>query len=224
MNALFLLKKRRISPLLSRTQKENRMKLVIATKNKGKIWEIRDILSNCGDIEILSSGDLIDPPVVIEDGETFEDNARKKAIALSRHAKLPALADDSGLVVDALGGKPGVYSARYGGEGLGDAERNALLLKHMEKIPDGKRTARFVCVIALAMPGGDVHIAHGSVEGEISREPRGSGGFGYDPVFLIPELGKTMAELPMAEKNEISHRARALKEAKRILKDILNRA
>jgi len=217
MNALFLLKKRRISPLLSRTQKENRMKLVIATKNKGKIWEIRDI-------EILSSGDLIDPPVVIEDGETFEDNARKKAIALSRHAKLPALADDSGLVVDALGGKPGVYSARYGGEGLGDAERNALLLKHMEKIPDGKRTARFVCVIALAMPGGDVHIAHGSVEGEISREPRGSGGFGYDPVFLIPELGKTMAELPMAEKNEISHRARALKEAKRILKDILNRA
>lgn len=200
------------------------MRLVIATTNINKITEIRELLRDCGDIEILSSGDLIDPPDVIEDGETFEDNARKKAIALSRHAKLPALADDSGLVVDALGGEPGVYSARYGGEGLGDAERNALLLKHMEKIPDGERAARFVCVIALAMPGGAVHIAHGSVEGEISRKPRGSGGFGYDPVFLLPELGKTMAELPMAKKNEISHRARALKEAKRILKEILNRA
>lgn len=198
------------------------MRLVIATTNINKIAEIRDLLRDCGHIDILSSSELIDPPGVIEDGETFEDNARKKAIALSRHSGLAALADDSGLLVEALDGAPGVYSARYGGEGLSDADRNTLLLKRMENIPDPKRAARFVCVIALAMPEGAVYIAHGSVEGQILREPRGAGGFGYDPVFYIPEQGKTMAELPMAKKNEISHRARALKEAKRILKKIIS--
>ncbi|MSQ26600.1 MAG: XTP/dITP diphosphatase [Dehalococcoidia bacterium] len=183
-------------------------KLLIATGNPGKLREFTQLL---GDIpyRLVSLRDQGIDIEVEETGGTFEANARLKAEAYARVSGLLTLADDSGLAVDALGGAPGVLSARYGGPNLTDAERVVLLLRNLEGVLDAQRTARFVCVIALATPQATIHTLRGEVEGLITREPRGTNGFGYDPVFLAPSLGLTTAELPPEQKNALSHRGRA---------------
>jgi len=194
------------------------MKLLIATRNAGKITEIHNKLSGIRNLEILTPDDFNNLPDVAETGKTFIDNALLKARALADATGLATLADDSGLVVDALGGRPGIFSARYGGQGLSDMDRYRLLLKEMEGITD--RGARFVCAIAIVFPDGRSITAEGSCEGLITNSPSGTEGFGYDPVFFLPEMKKTMAELSVAEKNRISHRARALDEAARLLSSL----
>ncbi len=193
------------------------MKLVIATTNKNKLVEIRHKFSDIRGLDLVSLEDYKNPPAVIEDGATFHENAHKKASAIASFAGLAAMADDSGLEIDALGGRPGVYSARFGGEGASDLDRNRLILQEMEGIPEGSRGARFVCVIAIALPGGKSYFAVGRCEGVIAATMSGTHGFGYDPIFYLPEIGQTMAELPLEEKNKISHRARALDRAREIL-------
>jgi XTP/dITP diphosphohydrolase len=155
--------------------------------------------------------------VVTESGDTYEENARLKALAYAKLSGLTTLADDSGLEVDALDGAPGVRSARFAGQAAGDADRVGLLLTRLEGVPGERRTARFKCVIAIASPEGSVEICRGECEGIIALGPSGASGFGYDPVFFIPEAGKTMAELPMEAKNRISHRARASQQARDVL-------
>jgi len=183
------------------------LKVLAATTNKGKIQEISDILARAG-VSIVSLTELGLKLDVIEDGETFEANAIKKALAFREASGMHALADDSGLCVDALGGAPGVYSARYAGEQAHDQDNIALLLKRLSGIQD--RSARFVCVAALALKDGRVITARGEFPGVIIDTPRGTGGFGYDPIFLDPVTGKTFAELSRDEKNRMSHRHRAL--------------
>lgn len=180
--------------------------IVLATGNKGKIREFSGLLEGVFG-RIISLNDLESPPVVVEDGATFRENALKKARAIAAYSGKPALADDSGLAVDALGGRPGVYSARYAGEGATDRDNVTKLLTELGS--NENRNARFVCVLALVTPDGSEITAEGACEGVILTEPRGEGGFGYDPVFFLPELGKTMAELPPELKNRLSHRARA---------------
>ncbi len=184
------------------------MKIALATKNPGKIREIRSILEGLS-IELAGLDELSIKELPPEDGRTFKENALKKARFVSQKAGLPAIADDSGLEVDALGGRPGVYSARYGGRT--DRDRYMKLLEELKDIPDKERTARFRCVIALVTPDGEERTFEGVLEGRISTEPRGRYGFGYDPVFYIPHRGKTLAEIQPEEKNLISHRAMALK-------------
>jgi XTP/dITP diphosphohydrolase len=181
------------------------MKLLVATRNTGKLREVR---ARVGGLEVLSLDDVSPMPEVDETEDTLEGNARLKAIAAARASGLWSVADDSGLFVDALGGAPGVRSARYA-PGT-DADRIRKLLREMDQVPDGRRGAAFRCALALASPSGEVREAQGECRGEILRAPRGSGGFGYDPVFLVPDLGRTMAELTLEEKGRISHRARAL--------------
>lgn len=187
------------------------MKVVIASNNANKLREMKAILSPLG-WEILSqkeAGVHVEPE---ENGTTFEENSLIKARAVMEETGLPAIADDSGVAVDALGGEPGVYSARYGGDACGDDKaRNRLLIKNMDAVPEGKRTGRFVSVITMASPDGSVVSARGELPGEILREEQGNGGFGYDPLFYIPGEGCTMAELTAERKNEISHRAVALR-------------
>jgi XTP/dITP diphosphohydrolase len=190
--------------------------IVLATSNKGKIREFAGLLEGVFG-SIISLNDLESPPDVVEDGMTFRENAIKKACAIAAYSGLPAFADDSGLEVDALGGRPGVYSARYAGDGATDRDNIAKLLSELEGIED--RNARFVCVLALVMPDGKETVAEGSCEGIIIDEPRGEGGFGYDPVFFLPEYGKTMAEIPPDLKNKISHRARACESLIELLKE-----
>ncbi len=197
------------------------MKLVIATKNINKIKEIKDKFSGFADLEIGSLLDFLDIPEVIEDGFTFEENALKKAREYSAFTGMAVLSDDSGLEIDALSGEPGVRSARYAGENAGDDRNNDLVLQRMEKVPEGRRNARFVCVIAIKLPDNNEYITRGTCEGRIIKSKIGGNGFGYDPIFYIPDLEKTMAELSIAEKNRISHRALALDRAKEILKKIL---
>ncbi|MBN2078773.1 MAG: XTP/dITP diphosphatase [Spirochaetes bacterium] len=196
------------------------MKLVIATNNQNKIREIRDKFATLPEIEILTPADFPDPPGVVEDGSTFRENALKKARALAEYAGMASLADDSGLAVDALDGRPGVFSARYGGDTADDAARNRMILDEMRGIPEGRRSARFICAIAIALPGMDSLVAEGSCEGIIAEGMRGDGGFGYDPIFYLPEFGRTMAELSLEEKNRISHRARALDAARELLRGL----
>ncbi len=196
------------------------MKLVIATNNKNKLIEIREKFSPVKGLEIQSLNDFENAPVTIEDGETFEENALKKAREVSSFTGLPALADDSGLVVEALSGRPGVLSARYGGIETTDTQKNLLILDEMKKIPDGKRGAKFVCVIAIALVNGSEYTVRGECSGIIAREMKGSNGFGYDPIFYLPQFKKTMAELALAEKNKISHRALALDNALAVLQKI----
>ena len=184
------------------------MKLLIATRNAGKKAEYAHILAGLG-IELLTLSDLGITQEVEETGETFVENALLKARTYAALTHLLTLADDSGLEVDALGGAPGVRSARYAGENAGDEDRYRLLLRRLEGVPEKARAARFRCVIALVWPDGREKVVEGSCEGRITREPRGEHGFGYDPVFFVPELGCTMAELPLEAKNRISHRARA---------------
>jgi XTP/dITP diphosphohydrolase len=192
--------------------------LLIATNNKGKIRELQDLLKDV-EIELTTPAQIHLDLDVIEDGRTYAENASKKAVAFAQASGLVSLADDSGLEVDALDGAPGLYSARYGskdGQKLSDAERRAFLIK---KLADKSRpwTARFHATIAVAVPDGQVHLVEGFCEGEIIPEERGTGGFGYDPIFLLSELGKTMAELSMEEKNRLSHRARAVRNARKTL-------
>lgn len=185
------------------------MKLVLASKNPGKLKELQEILGGLGVEVLLESQAGLDLEVE-ETGTTFEENAFIKANAVMRASKLPAIADDSGLVVDALDGAPGIYSARFGGM-KSDEARTALLLKKLEKVPAEKRTARFVSAVACCLPDGKTITAKGSCEGMIAAAPRGQDGFGYDPVFLVPSLGRTFAELTAEEKNQISHRGMALR-------------
>ena len=192
--------------------------LLIATNNQGKIRELHELLDDTG-IKLVTPSQINLDLDVIEDGLTYAENATKKAIAFARASGLISLADDSGLEVDALNGEPGLYSARYGstnGEKLSDAGRRAFLIRNLEGIPH-PWTARFHATIAIAIPNNETRLAEGWCEGEIILEERGTGGFGYDPIFLLPELGKTMAELSMDEKNRLSHRARAVMNAKPIL-------
>lgn len=187
------------------------MKVILASKNPHKLVEISQITEKFGFELVLQSQLGIDIDVE-ETGTTFEENSLLKAEAVMKATGLPALADDSGIAVDALNGEPGVYSARYGfDETLDDRGRLNLLLKNMQAVPDGQRQAKFVCVITFVHPDGQVIQARGEIHGELLREARGENGFGYDPIFYYPPLGKTTAELSAAEKNEVSHRAVALK-------------
>ena len=194
-------------------------KLLIATNNLGKIKEFHELLDHL-DIELVTPSQLGLDLDVTEDGHTYAENATKKAVAFAQASDLISLADDSGLEVDALDGAPGLYSARYGspnGGKLSDVERRKYLLQKLQDKPQ-PWTARFHATIAIATPNQQLQITNGFCPGEIIPEERGTGGFGYDPIFLLPELGKTMAELSTEEKNRLSHRARAVMNAKGILK------
>lgn len=186
------------------------MKVILASKNPHKLTELSVILSQHGFKIALESEYGLDIDVD-ETGTTFEENSLLKAEAVMKASGLPVLADDSGLMVDALDGAPGVYSARYGHKSS-DGERTAFLLENMKDVPDEKRTAKFVCVITCLWPDGRKIVARGECPGVITHEVHGENGFGYDPVFYLPELGMTYAELPSEQKNAISHRARALQE------------
>ena len=187
------------------------MKVVLASKNKHKLVEIRQITDKFG-FELVLQSELGVDIDVEENGSTFEENAFIKADAVMKATGLPALADDSGIAVDALNGEPGIYSARYGfDDSLDDWGRLLLLLKNTEHVPDGERQARFVCVITMVTPEGEVIQARGEIHGELLREARGENGFGYDPIFYYPPMGKSTAEMTSEEKNQVSHRANALK-------------
>ncbi len=194
--------------------------LLIATSNAGKVAELASMLADL-DCRVIGFADLPEiPPTIEETGQTFAENALLKAEHYHSLTGLTALADDSGLVVDALGGRPGVYSARYGGEGMSSAEQVELLLEEMKPIPDEQRSAHFVCSIALAGTGLK-QIFEGRCEGFISRAPIGKNGFGYDPVFIDAELGQSFAELTREEKSSRSHRGKALSQARQFLSEWL---
>lgn len=207
--------------------------LVVATRNAGKAGEFAALFEPLG-VKVRTLNDYPAIPDIVEDGDTFAANARIKAVTVAETLGVPALADDSGLCVDALEGRPGVYSARFAGPEAGDAANNALLLEQLGQmaaagglsvepaIVDGRPVrllsdARFVCTLALSVPGRQVVYADGEVKGRIVDTPIGSGGFGYDPLFYVPELGQTMAQLPVASKNAISHRAQALARLRELL-------
>ena len=194
-----------------------RKQLLLATRNRHKKRELQELLADM-EVEILTLEDVDPIPEVVDDGETFEANAVKKARATAMAAGILSLADDSGLEVDALQGKPGVYSARFAGEHATDEENNAKLLKLMESVPDEKRTARFVSVIAICDPQGHVETVRGECKGTIARIPAGNGGFGYDPLFIPQGYEQTYAQLSAEEKNRISHRGVALAKAVPVLK------
>jgi XTP/dITP diphosphohydrolase len=197
-------------------------RLVIATNNPGKLREFEQLLAGCG-FELTTPRELgvaFDP---IESGSTFAENATIKAVEAMRLTGMPALADDSGLEVDYLGGRPGIFSARYAGgdrtaSDVGEQEQCEIVLRELADVPDEERTARFICVIAIALPGQAVQTVDGVFEGRIAQEVRGEHGFGYDPIFLVPELGVTSAELATERKNAISHRAQAALKACELLR------
>ncbi|MDY6041233.1 MAG: RdgB/HAM1 family non-canonical purine NTP pyrophosphatase [Candidatus Faecousia sp.] len=187
------------------------MKVVLASKNKHKLIEISKITEQFG-FELVMESELGLDIDVEETGSSFEENSFLKADAVMKATGLPALADDSGIAVDALNGEPGIYSARYGfDDSLDDWGRLKLLLKNTEQVPDGKRQAQFVCVITMVTPDGNVIQARGEIHGELLREPRGENGFGYDPIFYYPPLGMTTAQMSAEDKNRVSHRANALR-------------
>ena len=196
------------------------MKVILASKNQHKLTELSAILSQLGFEIALESEYGLDIDVE-ETGTTFEENSFLKADAVMKASGLPVLADDSGLMVDALDSAPGVYSARYGHK-ASDKERTAYLLENMKDVPEGKRGAKFVCVITCLFPDGRKIVARGECPGVIARAPHGENGFGYDPVFYLPELGMTYAELPSEQKNAISHRARALQDFCRKYQEVQN--
>ena len=196
------------------------MKVVLASKNPHKLVEIKQITDKFG-FDLMLQSELGVDIDVEETGTTFEENSLLKAKAVMEATGLPALADDSGISVDALNGEPGVYSARYGfDESLDDWGRMMLLLKNTEHVPDGQRQAKFVCVISFVTPDGKTIQARGEIHGELTREPRGENGFGYDPIFYYPPFGQTTAEIPAEQKNAVSHRGNAL----RILNEKLKEA
>src|SRR3972149_931246 len=200
------------------------MKIILSTRNPGKIAEIQSIINSSGlkdKIEIDTLASYPGIPYIIEDGRTFSENASKKALTVARFTGHIAVADDSGLEVDALGGAPGVYSARFAGEGATDADNITKLMGLLKGTPPEKRGARFVCAIAIATPAGDVSLAEGECSGFIAEEARGTSGFGYDPVFTVPQYQKTFAELESDIKNRISHRAAALGKLYHILEEVV---
>jgi XTP/dITP diphosphohydrolase len=192
-------------------------KLVVATKNAGKLKEVKALLANYP-FTVLSLADFSDLPEIAETGLTFAENARIKAMAVAEHTGLMALGDDSGLEVDYLDGAPGVFSARFAGEGADDRLNNQKLLSLLAGVPPEQRTARFRCVMALVIPGNrQVYFTEGTCPGLIGNEPVGEQGFGYDPIFILPEKGLTLAQLDLQTKNQVSHRAKALKKAVALL-------
>ncbi|PFP27730.1 non-canonical purine NTP pyrophosphatase [Bacillus sp. AFS073361] len=197
--------------------------VIIATKNPGKAREFEHIFSSRG-ITVRTLLDYPDIPEVEETGTTFEENATLKAVAVSKALGQMVIGDDSGLIVDALEGRPGIYSARYAGEPKNDQNNTDKVLSELEGIPEEKRTARFYCALAVAVPGQETETVSGTCEGRILEARRGTNGFGYDPVFYVPEKGLSMAELSSEEKNKISHRANALKKLDVVLDEILERA
>lgn len=196
------------------------MRIIFATGNEGKMREIRMILSDLG-LEILSMKEAGVFAEVEENGETFEENAVIKAKAIAALCDDIVLADDSGLEIDALNKEPGVYSARYMGEDTSYHIKNANLIERLTGVPEEERSARFVCAIAAVLPDGRTFTTYGTIEGRIGHEERGENGFGYDPIFMLPEYGKSTAELPPELKNELSHRGKALRLMKEKLKEIL---
>jgi len=195
------------------------LEIVLATRNKDKIREIGKILNGIN-ARLLSLDDFPGCPGVVEDGETLEENAKKKALVVSQYTKKLSLAEDTGLEVEALDGAPGIYSARFAGDNCTYEDNNKKLLKVMEKFSLGERRAKFRCVAALAKPDGEVVTCEGVCEGIIALEMKGESGFGYDPLFLLSEYGKTFAELGEEMKNKISHRARALTKIKEIINNL----
>lgn len=195
-------------------------KLVVATRNRGKIKELEVMLGGLVD-EIICAADLADFPDTVEDGVTFEENALKKAREASLFSGLSALADDSGLVVDALDGRPGVFSARFAGEGAGDAANNDRLLTELQGVPVSSRQAAFICVLAFVTPDGVERTFLGRVGGSILESPRGAGGFGYDPLFLVEGFGLSMAEIELEQKNLVSHRGQAFRQFREYLAQIV---
>ncbi|MBI4401326.1 MAG: XTP/dITP diphosphatase [Nitrospirae bacterium] len=191
--------------------------LVLATRNPHKGTELAALLEDLG-IRIRTLAEFPDAPEVVEEGKTCEANAVKKAVAVARHTGLPAVADDTGLEVEALGGRPGVHAARYAGEGATYEDNWRKLLRELEGVPWERRRARFITVAAIATPSGKVEVVEGVLEGLIAEAPAGGQGFGYDPVFLVPELSKTLAQLTAEEKNRVSHRAGAFARMREILK------
>jgi XTP/dITP diphosphohydrolase len=196
------------------------LELFLATRNEGKIREIRELLKGY-DISLTSLRDYPHAPEVAEDGKDYRENALKKARFFARWTGKATLADDSGLEVDYLKGSPGPLSARYAGNGANDRENNRRLLRELRGVPPRKRGAVFRCVMALVAPRGDEAVVEGECRGRIGLEERGGRGFGYDPVFVIPRYGKTVAELSMAEKNRLSHRGKALRKLRKIVKRYL---
>ncbi|MGH7621050.1 MAG: RdgB/HAM1 family non-canonical purine NTP pyrophosphatase [Gemmatimonadaceae bacterium] len=201
-------------------------RLVIGTNNRGKLREFRELLDGCG-FELVTPAELGVDFGPEETGSTFAENATIKAVAAMQATGLVALADDSGLEVDYLGRRPGIFSARYAGgdrtdPALSDEDRVQIVLDEMTGVPEEQRAARFRCVIAIATPGGEVQTVDGVFEGRIAEAPRGENGFGYDPIFLVPQLRVTSAELPPAEKNAMSHRGQAALKACEILRQVSN--
>jgi XTP/dITP diphosphohydrolase len=194
--------------------------LVLATRNRDKGKELTALLGDLG-IRIRTLDEFPEVPDVIEDGETCEANAVKKARAIAEATGRLAVADDTGLEVDALGGRPGVFAARYAGEGASYEDNWRKLLGELARVPPERRTARFVTVAAMAFPADGVQVARGVLEGLIAEAPSGTQGFGYDPVFLVPELGKTLAQLSADEKNRISHRAKAFIKVREMIREQL---
>ena len=194
----------------------NKPKLLLATRNAGKARELKVLLSGIP-YDVIMPQDVGITTEVEETGKTLEENAALKATMLAKKSGLLTLADDSGLEVDALGGEPGPLSARYAGKHATDSQRVAYLLERMKDVPQEKRTAQFHCIIAVASPDGQCKLFEGKCRGIVTLEPKGELGFGYDPIFLFPQLGKTMAELPMELKNRVSHRGLAAEKARQYL-------
>ena len=199
------------------------MKVLLATQNSGKVRELVELLAD-EEIEVLSLKDVPAWLEVEETGATFAENAAIKARAGVEKTGFITLADDSGLEVDALNGAPGVYSARFAGEPKDDERNNDKLLALLENVPDEQRTGRFRCALVVATPQGDEYLTEGTVEGKILRQRRGTRGFGYDPLFSIPDFGRTMAELSLPQKNKLSHRAQAFRKAVPILQNLKQRS
>ena len=204
------------NPWKGKDRISKRLELIVATRNKGKVREIHRTLKGLG-FKIYALSDFPDVPEIEEDGRSFTENALKKARFYSKYFETLTLADDSGLEVDLLNGRPGIHSARYAGERASSRENNQKLLNKMEGIPISKRGARFRCAIALVSQGGREAIVEGSCTGRIGFKEVGKKGFGYDPLFILPQYGKTMAQLTLEEKNRISHRGKALRKLKKMM-------
>lgn len=200
------------------------MILVLATENRHKAEELRAILRTGIDVEVLSLADFPGVALPPETGQSYRENAIQKALTVARATGHWAMGDDSGLEVDALGGAPGLYSARFAGEGVTYADNRKKMLDLLGDLPDEKRGAAFICTIAIAGPGGEVEVVEGRCDGRITRSETGGGGFGYDPIFFLPAYHKTFAELPPNEKNKISHRGRAVQAAMELLRKKMRQA
>jgi XTP/dITP diphosphohydrolase len=198
-------------------------KLLLATSNPGKIREYRFLFGDLG-YQITTLAEEGINKIITEPGDSYEQNARLKATTYAKLSHLITLADDSGLEVDALGGEPGIHSARFAGKDATDADKVKILLAKLASIPWEKRTACFKCVIAIVIPRGRLWLIYGECHGQIAFEPKGENGFGYDPIFYLPEMGKTMAELPLEVKNQISHRGQATQRARQVLKQLQDKS